>query len=159
MIAGKLALKKKQVLPYEAGMGEKLGKAWTFIQEAIRVPPEDGRYALDGEDLYALVQTYRTKPASEKSWESHDRYIDLQYMLKGQEALLWAPVDDLGESSGYHADGDYTLYTRGSGTRLIMREGYFVILFPEDGHKPGCMDRRSRNVRKIVVKIRVDKSE
>jgi beta-galactosidase beta subunit len=32
----------------------------------------------------------------------------------------------------------------------------FCILFPQDGHIPGCQLKHPSNVHKVVVKVRVD---
>src|SRR2546423_457006 len=55
-----------------------------------------GRYDLDGERVYALVQQYTTKPVEQSQFEAHRRYIDVQYVHAGRETILWAPIATLG---------------------------------------------------------------
>ncbi|CAM3928038.1 hypothetical protein AVEN109717_10990 [Avibacterium endocarditidis] len=35
----------------------------------------------------------------------------------------------------------------------MMRKGNFAIFFPEDVHRPACIDEQSCHIRKVVVKI------
>ena len=72
-----------------------LAMAFEFIRRFQQNPLADGRYEIDGDAVYALVQSYDTVPSEQKKWESHRRYLDVQYMAVGQEAMLWAPVGTL----------------------------------------------------------------
>jgi YhcH/YjgK/YiaL family protein len=39
---------------------------------------------------------------------------------------------------------------------LILTPGRYVIVFPQDVHRPGCRCGEGDRVKKVVVKIRVD---
>jgi hypothetical protein len=41
------------------------------------------------------VQSYTTKPENETIWESHRRYIDVQYVVRGSERMGWLPIERL----------------------------------------------------------------
>lgn len=116
----------------------------------------DGRYELRGDDLFALVQSYDTTPGAEKRFESHRRYIDLQYMAAGRERILHAPVETLEVETPYDEEKDITFHAEpGASSSILVRPGEVVILFPHDGHKPGCMAGGREAVKKVVVKARV----
>jgi len=121
--------------------------------------PADGRYELEGEELYASLSTYLTGEPAGKPFEAHRRYIDIQAVLSGREALYWAPLAGLRPRGGYSEAEDITLHEdpMDGGAGLSLEPGAFVVLFPQDAHKPGCCTARGgiQQVRKLVLKVRV----
>jgi beta-galactosidase beta subunit len=50
---------------------------------------------LDDDRLFALVQDSNTKTATDGKWGAHRKYIDVQYMLDGQEFMGFANLRGL----------------------------------------------------------------
>jgi biofilm protein TabA len=121
--------------------------------------PADGRHELEGEELYASLSTYVTGEPAGKPFETHRRYIDIQAVLSGREVLHWAPLAGLRPRGGYSEAEDIALFEDppGGGAGLRLEPGAFVVLFPQDAHKPGCSTERGHGeqVRKLVLKVRV----
>jgi YhcH/YjgK/YiaL family protein len=116
----------------------------------------DGRHAIDGDEVFALVSTYKTGPSTEKRFESHRVYVDLQYVAAGHERILHAPVHGLAVETEYDPDKDITFYAEPPfASSLLMRPGDLVVFHPGDGHKPGCMAGGRHEVKKVVVKVRL----
>lgn len=139
---------------YEAlGTGIALGLAYL---RSFDPDTPDGRYELDGDDLFALVQTYDTAPAAEKRFEAHRRYLDIQHVSAGTERILHAPQLDLEVDTAY-SDADDIVFFRepGVSSSLLLRAGDFAIFHPTDAHKPGCMAGGRTQVKKVVVKVRL----
>ncbi len=114
-----------------------------------------GRISLDGDRVFALVQTYETTPASQRSFEAHRLHADLQFVASGEEAIYYAPLARLRETTPYSSEKDYALYEGENEIPLVMGPGSFAILLPQDGHKPGCVWKAPAQVKKVVVKIRL----
>ena len=115
-----------------------------------------GRQLIDGEDLFAMVQRYDTAPGTEKRFESHLRYIDIQYIVSGRERMLHAPADSLVVDTPYNDEKDVAFYyDPDQSSSFLVLPGNFAIFFPADGHKPGCMAGGRDAVAKVVVKVRV----
>lgn len=130
-----------------------LGLAWLAKFDAQTT---DGRYAIDGDDVYALVQSYDTVDASEKKFESHRTYLDIQYIASGTETILYAPTRSLQPTMAYDAAKDYLLYSDPAhATSLLMQPGSFAVFYPQDGHKPGCVNGSHAKIKKVVIKARV----
>lgn len=112
-----------------------------------------GRFDLDGDALYVLVQEYAPKPLSDGKWEAHRRYVDIQYMLSGCERIDFGLIDhmQLGE---YNPDKDFQALD-GQGQTLLLEEGSFVFFFPQDAHMPGLSIGQYEVVKKIVVKCQL----
>jgi biofilm protein TabA len=139
---------------YEA-LHANLGKAFAFIREFLVNPLPAGRYEIGGGDIFALVQAYETMPAGQKKWESHQKYMDVQFVASGMETMCWAPTGALDPSGDYNPDRDFQGYLENPSTALRITEGLFAILWPEDIHKPGCVLDAACPVVKIVVKVKL----
>lgn len=109
-----------------------------------------------GEDGYLVrVMSYPLKPRDEAKFESHLRTIDLQFTIKGAEAIEWQPVGDLTAKGEYLAEKDFQFYENPAHAagRVDNLEGNFCILYPSDGHMPQCEVPGYSEVTKLVVKI------
>ena len=115
-----------------------------------------GRHSLLGEDLFAIVDHYDTTPSTEKRFESHRRYADIQFVVTGRERILHAPIDSLVIDTPYAPDMDITFYHEPKATSsFLLLPRSFAIFFPPDGHKPGLMAGGRESVVKVVVKVRI----
>jgi len=116
----------------------------------------DGRHEIDGDNVFALVQSYDTVAPTDKRFESHRDYIDIQYLHAGREVIFHAPLGQLTPETTYDAARDFTLYEDPTeSTPLALAPGHFALFFPHDGHKPGCFSGPSARIRKVVIKVRV----
>ena len=125
--------------------------AFAFLREALAEPKPVGRYELGG-GVFALVQSYDTKKAEDCKIEAHRKYIDIQCVLKGRELF---GVADLGGETLYEdkfEEKDVAFY-HGEVDLLTLTDGDFVIVFPEDAHRPQQGD--GSHVEKVVVKVPV----
>ncbi|HEU4885417.1 MAG TPA: YhcH/YjgK/YiaL family protein [Longimicrobium sp.] len=141
--------------PYET-LGARIAAGLCWLRSMDPALP-DGRHPIQGDDLFALVQTYDTVPGTEKRLETHVRHIDLQLVVDGQERILHAPAAALTIETPYDEANDIAFYADPPfASSLLMRPGDLAIFFPDDAHKPGCMAGARHTVRKIVVKVRID---
>jgi YhcH/YjgK/YiaL family protein len=136
-----------------AGLGNNLPAALKFLLENDLTALPVGRIEIDGDNLYALVQEYTTKPAAQGVWEAHRRYIDVQYLFSGHERMGFAQLStmQLGE---YVPARDFQPMS-GTGNHVDVFAGAFVIFFPEDGHMPGLCVDAPEPIRKAVLKVRI----
>ena len=56
----------------------------------------DGKYEVDGEELFYSLMTYQSKPVNDTP-ETHKKYIDIQCVLSGGEAMAVAPLEEMEE--------------------------------------------------------------
>ena len=135
--------------------GTRLHRALVYARDAARAVA-DGRMDIDSERLYASVATYETGSREELRFEAHRRYIDVQVLLEGEEAIDVSLEGDLSVLETYDEKRDVTfLKPPQQVASLAMRPGYFAVFFPHDTHRPGCHLREKRRIRKIVVKAAV----
>jgi len=115
-----------------------------------------GRHEIAGDDVFALVQEVRTIPAEQAQFEAHQVYIDIQFVLRGRETILWAPLASMKElTRPYDAIKDIAKWSMTSDvTPLHLTTGRFAILYPEDAHAPCVEWDQSDVVFKTVIKVR-----
>jgi YhcH/YjgK/YiaL family protein len=134
-----------------AALGGNLAKGLEFLRESFNQVIPDGRQAVLGDAVYATASAYVTEPKTAKLFEAHDKYIDIQYLFQGEEALYWAPRASLTVTTPYSEAKDVAKLS-GEGTEITLVPGVFVVLFPWDGHMPGCALHAPAQVRKMVIK-------
>lgn len=130
-------------------------KVFAFV-EKCSADTEPGRHAIAGEDAYASVSSYVTKPQNEGFYEAHRKQIDVQILLKGRESICVTNIDGLSINSGYNAEKDCVLFNDPQRLPAVtpLTEGLFAVFFPDDAHKPALnYGASAENVKKMVVKI------
>lgn len=113
-----------------------------------------GRYEIDGDRLYAMVQNYNLHPVRPEKLEIHRNYVDIQLLLAGHETIVYRPVDGLPVTAEYDAVRDIAFYhlDENGSVALPLEPGNFALFFPEEGHLPGN-GNPADSVVKVVVKI------
>ena len=129
-------------------------KAFKFIENNNLEEVSNGRYEIDGDNVFVLIQSYTSRQEKENKWESHRKYIDIQYILRGTEIIGFKPVRQLIKNEDYFKEEDIAFYKPVyNWTKLEVEKGQFVIFFPTDGHKPCCINEKAELVKKAVIKI------
>ena len=119
---------------------------------------ENGQYELDGKKLVSIVNRYQTKLPEQAVWESHRKYIDVQFVAGGEERVGYVPLDKApAVKSPYSSEKDVIFYEPGTDT-FAAPAGTFMIFYPEDIHAPGLAagtPPKPGEVVKVVVKVAV----
>ena len=130
--------------------------AFAFLERATQENLPVGRYELDGTALYAMIQAYDTNPPENNRFEAHRRYIDIQYIVSGKEAMEVAELSRTTPDGDFSDERDVGFYKDvPNATRAILTAGEYGIFFPHDVHKPGLFVNAPETVRKIVVKVKM----
>ena len=136
---------------------DKFRKAFRFLRETDFSQLSQGKVEIEGDDIFAEVQEYITKPEKECRFESHRKYFDIQYMADGEEYFGYIPVKELKKDTGYDAERDLEFYLAPETSgRIHLKKGDFAVVSPEDGHQPRCIGRKQCRVKKVVVKVKVN---
>jgi YhcH/YjgK/YiaL family protein len=135
-------------------INEKFETAFKYITETDLFNLPDGKYEIDGENLFALVQEYNTKNESDLKPESHFHYIDIQYMISGSENIGIAVLENQ-KPVIVDAENDYAFYECATHL-LLLKQGMFAVFFPDDLHMPGIKIKQSEKVKKLVLKLRIN---
>lgn len=136
--------------------GSRLHQGLVVARDAVSTIA-DGRMDIDGDRLYASVATYETGFREERRFEAHRKYIDVQVLLDGEEAIDVSLERNLSVLEAYNEERDVMfLQPPQQVASLVMRPGFFAVFYPHDIHRPGCHLKEKRRVRKIVMKIAVE---
>ena len=129
-------------------------QAFDFIKSYLEEKKPVGKYEILGDALFAMVQEYDSK--EDAKMEVHDKYIDLQFIVSGEEKMLWAPREELAIITPFPENKDTEIVEVGDRpATLILHAGEFAIFYPTDAHKPGLAVDTPTPVEKIVLKIKV----
>jgi len=129
-------------------------KAFAFLRDSDLTKLKPGKYPIDGTNVYATITEAPSKEFEASAWESHRKYIDLQYVIRGQEtigvaqvskATVTKPYNEAGDSANYNVQGQY----------YVAMPGTFFLFFPSDAHRPNIKVAGYDVVKKIVIKIRM----
>ena len=148
-----MILDKLHNLGLYRGLNPLFAVAFDYLQGTDLSALAPGRYEIEGTSVYALVQEYPTRARSQGRWEAHRDYVDLHFMLRGEEVTGWANISDLRSLGDYDTAKDVE-HLEGAGTFLTVPQGHFVIFGTEDAHMPCLEPGRPNSVRKVVLKIR-----
>ena len=127
---------------------------------------------VDGRQVYAMNQSYITEPAEGRQYEAHRRYIDVQYIVEGEEVIRAAELSGMESRSAYDAEKDIQWFMpasvepaagagavqgtdSGAVSVIHLKAGQFGIFFPRDAHMPKLAAGSPGAVKKVVVKVAV----
>ena len=130
--------------------------ALLYLKETDILSLQPGRYDIDGDSVYALVQDIETCQKEERRPEAHREYIDIQYVVRGRERIGFVPLDNTLTPTVSKPENDIYFFADDFDPEnfVDMESGDFCIFFPYDVHRPGCISGVQGKVRKVVVKIR-----
>lgn len=132
-------------------INERIAKGFAFLRNTDLDAIPSGKHDIEGDTIFALVQEYQTKPLNECKLESHKKYIDIQYVIRGEEFMgVTTKKNQL--ILEQDEDKDYTFY---EGTTSLVRvsKGMFTIFFPDDLHQPCVQTESAAEVKKVVIKV------
>lgn len=130
--------------------------AYKFLKETDFDTIAEGKYELDSLGTYASVTDYTTKDPDTTHFEAHRKYIDIQYVPRGQEYIGITSLEDMQAMiKEYDEEKDIEFFNKDNGTLLLANKGKFFVFFPTDGHKPCLKVDKNAMARKIVVKVPV----
>ena len=129
-------------------------KVFEYMKTLGKDTPK-GPFVIDGDNVHGSVWTIETKGSyHDRQLEKHEKFIDIHYILDGNEKFSYADADTLTVTEGYHEDEDYS-FLKGEASGILLTPGHFCIVFPEDAHSPYCIAENVETVKRCVIKIRV----
>ena len=141
----------------DTGLHPVLAEALTL---ALAARPQDkapGRYELRSENLFMNVMAFVPLPPKGKKAELHQRYIDIQLLLTGEERSFYGTIGSARQCDEWRAEDDYQLCAEIAHEQSVtLKPGMFLVFMPGEPHKPGCVITESAEIKKVVIKVRSD---
>jgi YhcH/YjgK/YiaL family protein len=131
----------------------KISKALKIILNTDFRNKESGKYEIEGDELYYIVNEYRTKSEFETIPELHKKYIDIQFISEGTERIGYAPYSRQKVFKKYNIENDIAFY-KSKMSYITLSKGMFAIINTMELHQPGILLKEPEYVKKIVFKVR-----
>ncbi len=130
-------------------------KAFEYIQSQNLEIIEPGTYNINSNELKAIVSDKLGKQLEEatEKFECHDKHIDIQLCIKGQEKIGWKSRDTcIQQKAEYNCEKDVTFFKDAPDMYFELTDEQFVIFFPNDVHAPMIGEGE---IKKMVIKVKV----
>ena len=134
---------------FKPGLSEGFG----FLDQPGVAELKAGKYEISGDLVFAIVEKNEGRKIEDGKLETHRKYLDIQYIISGDESMGWSPLAELNGSEGYNEERDLEFFTDQAQSIVKVPAGSFTIFLPTDAHLPGI---GSGPIHKIVVKVAVD---
>lgn len=123
----------------------------SFLHEGDILMRDPGRYCLRGDDFFAIIEDCQGKGLSGAKLETHNRYLDLQICLRGEDLMGWRSKNTCTQIlSPYQEKRDIALYNDLPDLWVPLRPTQFAIVAPHDAHAPLGGEG---TLRKLIFKI------
>ncbi len=136
-------------------LNEKFKNGFDFLKNNNLKEMKDGRYDI-AEGVFANVQSLKTKNKTAKKWEAHKDYIDIQYVIKGEECMGYGILEDFKKVVvPYDKEKDIEFLDGEKFNYINVNENDFVIFYPNDVHAPMLSVKEDVEIKKVIVKIKI----
>lgn len=113
-----------------------------------------GQIVIEENVLLLNCNAYQSRPESECFFEAHQKYIDVHFLISGEELIGHTDSAWLEETQAYDAEGDAVLYKGRIESHLKLVPGWFAVFVPGEPHLVGLqVAETSVAVNKIVAKV------
>ena len=135
-----------------------IASALDYLRKTDFSKLEAGRYPIDGDKVFALLQDPMTQHWDAGLPEFHVQYIDIQCLLEGEEGIAYSPANaNLINITDQLAERDIAFVAQQDNeSRLLLAPGMFAIFFPGELHRPCRAPNTPMRIKKVVIKIALD---
>lgn len=130
-------------------------KAFEYINNTDLTTLEDGKFDIDGDNIRGIMASKNGMTAAESiaKFECHNKHIDIQICIKGNETIGWKPRPSCVSQRGeYNTEKDVLFYDDAPDMYFNLTDNQFAIFYPEDVHAPMIAEGQ---VKKLVLKIKL----
>lgn len=130
-------------------------KAFEYLNNTDLTTLEDGKFEIDGDNIRGIMASKNGMTAAESiaKFECHNKHIDIQLCIKGNETIGWKPRPScISQKGEYNTEKDVLFYDDAPDTYFGLTDMQFVIFYPEDVHAPMIGEGQ---IKKLVLKIKL----
>lgn len=128
-------------------------KALEYIETHDLTVMENGTYEIDGDNLYVNIVDSKLRPREKARLEVHDRYIDIQIPLSGDETFGVKPRSlCAGQDGQMNVEKDIMFFADPVYDLMTVKRGEVVVFAPEEAHAPLIGDGM---IHKAIFKVKV----
>ncbi|WP_163399250.1 YhcH/YjgK/YiaL family protein [Flavobacterium fluviatile] len=129
-------------------------KAFDYLRENdLENLSADFKHEIEGVRFFGFQGKGKTVEESLKTFECHDKNIDIQFCISETETFAWKPRANCKIPNGtYNDEKDVCFFNDAPDMFFKLNKNQFVILFPEDVHAPMITGGM---LNKIVIKVEI----
>lgn len=105
--------------------------------------------------LKAIPLEYKTGEFNLSKFENHQKFIDIHYIVEGEEQIGLNTLEDLEPNMDYDSESDYQLFDGKAKEIVVLQKGEFLLLFPGEVHVTAGRNHIDEDLKKIVFKVPV----
>lgn len=126
---------------------------WFNNTDLLHLAP--GEYAIDGKKAFATISEKPLKALANSKFEHHEKHIDIQYVIKGEEKIGVAPFSKARVVVPFSSKKDIGYYTEPKkfSHYYIATPSSIFIFFPKNAHRPSLQTKTSKTDKKLVIKV------
>jgi len=130
-----------------------LEKAQDFLLRSDLDSLPEGKHEIQGDDIFAIIETCEGKGKDNTILEAHRRYIDVQFSITGQDIIGIRPLSSCERiAEDYKSEKDIIFFHDQPLTWIALGGKQCIVFFPQDCHAPlSC----TRPCKKAVIKIKI----
>ena len=136
-----------------AGLKIGMAEAFGFLDQPRLENISDGKYEIAGERVFAIITRTNGRKVDEGELEAHRKYIDIQYVISGDESMGWKAREGLVNSMDYDAERDLEFLEGAPDSIVQVPPGSFTVFLPTDAHLPLIGEG---SIHKVVVKVAIN---
>ncbi|MEO8886967.1 MAG: YhcH/YjgK/YiaL family protein [Mucilaginibacter sp.] len=136
------------------GLHKNFKVAFDYLTSTDLTAVEVGKFDI-ADGIKAIVAEGEGKAAevAAEKFECHNKNIDIQVCIRGNETIGWKPRPDCTKPKGeYNDEKDVLFFEDMPDMHFSLKGGQFVIFYPEDVHAPMIGEGL---IKKLVVKVRI----
>ena len=141
-------------------------KTYGFLPESLKecfdyagahdlISYEKGSHPIDGERLFVNIVEYETTLPENRFWEAHRNYLDVHFMLDGQEQIDLNFIENM-EQKEFVEQDDFLPMDGEPNSHVVLRPGDFLVCYPEDGHRTAVAVDGPEKIKKAIFKVRIN---
>lgn len=131
----------------------KIKKSFEFL-ESLRTHTGFKTVVQVGDGITAHFQEYKTSNSENMKYETHDRHLDIHYIVSGQEFFGIVSRKDVVSIGEYDTQNDLSFYQDPVlNGKFLLKKDDLVVVFPEEAHKPRIAAGKIDVVEKVVIKV------
>lgn len=101
----------------------------------------------------AIITDKEAVSAAAQKFECHNKNIDIQLCISGNETMGWKPRTDCKTPAGAYSDENDVLFFNDTPDMYFgLKAGQFAIFYPNDVHAPMIGQGM---IKKVVVKVEI----
>lgn len=129
-------------------------RALEILQQKDLASMEAGRYEVEGDKLFYMVQDAMPRFMDGCQAEAHKLYADIQLPISALERFGVALPQDLVPTDDRYEASDIAFYPTPANEFFIdLQPGSYLFFPPEELHRPCVVVTEQKPIRKVVVKI------